>query len=183
MATIHPWFDGNGRTARLLATLILQQASYGLKGIYSLDAYYARDLGAYYRALTVGPSHNYYEGRAKADLTGFVTYFCTGMAQAFTDVRAAAEAAEARAAPDQSELLRSLDPRRRRLLELFRAQDLATAVEIAAHLGLGRRTVVALCRDWIADGFMEYADQSRKNRTYRLGASYVTLVGSGRRAQ
>ena len=176
IATIHPWFDGNGRTARLLATLILQRASYGLKGIYSLDAYYARDLGAYYRALTVGPSHNYYEGRAQADLTGFVAYFCQGMAEAFAAVRAAAVAAEARAAADQSGLLRSLDPRRRRLLALFSAQDLATSNEIAEHLGLGRRTVVALCRDWIEDGFMEYADQSRKNRAYRIGAAYVALV-------
>lgn len=72
LATVHPWYDGNGRTARLLATLILQRASYGLKGIYSLDEHYARDLAAYYRALTVGPTHNYYDGRADADLTGFL---------------------------------------------------------------------------------------------------------------
>jgi Fic family protein len=176
LATIHPWFDGNGRTARLLATLILQQASYGLKGIYSLDAYYARDLAAYYRALTVGPSHNYYEGRAEADLSGFVEYFCTGMAEAFTAVRAAATAAAARDAPDLSGLLRSLDPRRRRLLELFSAQASATAAEIARHLGLGQRTVVALCRDWIASGFLEFADQSRKNRAYRIGAAYAALI-------
>ncbi len=58
LATIHPWYDGNGRTARLLATFLLHRTSYGLKGIYSLDEHYARDLGAYYGALTVGPSHN-----------------------------------------------------------------------------------------------------------------------------
>ena len=38
-ATIHPYYDGNGRTARLLANLILHKAGYGLKGIYSLDEY------------------------------------------------------------------------------------------------------------------------------------------------
>ncbi len=177
LATIHPWFDGNGRTARLLATLILHRASYGLKGIYSLDAHYARDLDAYYRALTVGPSHNYYEGRAPADLTGFMAYFCAGMAQAFADVRAAATAAEARAAPDQSTLLRSLDPRQRRMLELFRERDIATSTEIAAYLGLSQRTVVPLCRAWLADGLLEFADPSRKNRAYRIGANYVDLLG------
>lgn len=56
-ATIHPYFDGNGRTARLLTTLVLHLGGYDLKGLYSLEAYYARNLGAYYQALTVGPSH------------------------------------------------------------------------------------------------------------------------------
>jgi Fic family protein len=71
-ATIHPYYDGNGRTARLLANLILHKAGYGLKGIYSLDEYYARNLAGYYEALTVGPSHNYHLGRAEADVTGFL---------------------------------------------------------------------------------------------------------------
>ena len=70
-ATIHPYYDGNGRTARLLANLILHQAGYGLKGIYSLDEYYARQLTGYYEALTVGPPDNYHLGRAEADVTVF----------------------------------------------------------------------------------------------------------------
>jgi Fic family protein len=57
-ATVHPYLDGNGRTARLLATLILRRAGFGLQGIYSLDEHYANNLRAYYSALTVG-GHNY----------------------------------------------------------------------------------------------------------------------------
>jgi Fic family protein len=67
-ATIHPYYDGNGRTARLLTTLILHLGTYDLKGLYALEEYYARNLKAYYEALTVGPSHNYYMGRAKEGL-------------------------------------------------------------------------------------------------------------------
>jgi hypothetical protein len=67
--TIHP-SDGNGRTARLLPTFLLHRGGYGLKGYFSLEEHHARDLPAYYGALAVHPHHNYYEGRAIADLTG-----------------------------------------------------------------------------------------------------------------
>ncbi|TWB21270.1 Fic family protein [Nitrospirillum amazonense] len=171
-ATIHPYYDGNGRTARLLTTLLLHNAGYGLKGIYSLDEYYARNLQGYYRALTVGPSHNYYMGRAEADITGFIAYFCEGMADAFAAVRFQADRAATRGAMDQSGVLRRLDPRQRRLWELLRRQGTATSAEIAANLGLSQRTVVGLCRDWVDNGFLEVHDPSRKNRAYRLAHAF-----------
>lgn len=180
-ATIHPYYDGNGRTARLLTTLLLHRAAYGLKGICSLEEYYARNLGAYYRALAVGPSHNYYVGRAEADATGFVEYFCTGMADAFAAVRAQATRASNRNARDATADLRRLDPRQRRLLELFRARSVVTSIEIAEHLGLSPRTVTDLCRDWVEGGFLAMHDPSRKNRSYRLGDAFEELAAARRR--
>lgn len=171
-ATIHPYYDGNGRTARLLATLLLHKAGYGLKGIYSLEEYYARNLGGYYKALTVGPSHNYYMGRAESDITGFIAYFCEGMADAFTAVRAQAAKAATRGATDHAPMLRRLDPRQRRLWEYLRLQGTATSADIAAHLGLSQRTTVELCRAWVASGFLTLHDPSRKNRSYRLGDAF-----------
>ena len=175
-ATIHPYYDGNGRTARLLTTLILHRAGYGLKGLYSLEEHYAQNLAGYYGALAVGPSHNYYFGRAEADVTSFVAYFCRGMAAALAAVRAQAMQAARRGAQDRSPLLRRLDPRQRRLLTLFRRQGTATTGEIATHLGLSPRTVVALCRNWLAGGFLALHDPSRKNRSYALGPDYERLV-------
>ena len=44
---IYPYMDGNGRTARLLTTLILRKNGYGLRGIYLLVEHYAKNLKSY----------------------------------------------------------------------------------------------------------------------------------------
>ena len=73
--TIHPYYDGNGRTARVLTTLILNKYGYELKGIYNLEEYYAKDLQGYYDAMDIGNSHNYYIGRATAEITSWKDYY------------------------------------------------------------------------------------------------------------
>jgi Fic family protein len=175
-ATIHPYYDGNGRTARLLTTLLLHRAGYGLKGIYSLDEHYARDLAAYYAALTVGPSHNYYMGRAEADISGFVEFFCESMADALGAIRSRVARSVDTDVRDDSVALRTLDPRARRLLELFRRQEIATSAQMAAHLGLSPRTVTQLARRWVQDEVLEIQDPGRRTRSYRLGSRYQHLL-------
>ena len=178
-ATIHPYYDGNGRTARLLTTLLLHRSGYGLKGIYNLEEYYAGNLTGYYTALDAGVSHNYYFGRSEADVTDFVQYFCFGMRYSFAAVRAQAGEAARRGMSDRSPLLRQLDPRQRQLLVLFRGQVTVTTAEIAAHLGLSQRTVVALCRAWLVEGFLMLRDPSRKKRSYQLSPKLEQLVVDG----
>lgn len=56
--TIHPFYDDNGRTARLLAAFLLHRSGYGAGGAFSLEEHHARDLEAYYHALTTHPHHN-----------------------------------------------------------------------------------------------------------------------------
>src|ERR1700733_7266755 len=45
-ATIDPYYDGNGRTARLLTILVLYLGTYDLKRLYALEEYYAHNLRA-----------------------------------------------------------------------------------------------------------------------------------------
>jgi Fic family protein len=167
-ATIHPYYDGNGRTARLLTTLILHLGGYGLKGLYALEEYYARDLKAYYEALTVGPSHNYHLGRAEADITGWVAYFIEGMATSFEKVHAQAKRESQTGAADRSQFLRTLDAKQRRALMLFEQSREVTAKGIAELFGFQQRTAGALCQRWVAESFLVVANSSKKARRYRL---------------
>jgi len=175
-ATIHPYYDGNGRTARLLTNLLLHRGGYGLKGIYNLEEYYARNLEGYYQALSVGESHHYYLGRAEAPVTGFVTYFCQGMAEALAAVRAQATQVTQRGGKDQSRELRLLEVRQRRALALFQRHAIVTPQELADHLGIGKRTVLKLCQSWVEIGFLSLHDPSRKARSYRLHPTYEALT-------
>jgi len=167
-ATIHPYYDGNGRTARLLTTLILHLGGYGLKGLYALEEYYARDLKAYYDALTVGPSHNYHLGRAGADITGWIAYFIEGMAASFEKVHAQAKRESGTGTADRSQLLRTLDAKKRKALTLFEQSREITAKDIAALFGFQQRQAAALCRRWAAEGFLVVADPAKKTRRYHL---------------
>jgi Fic family protein len=175
-ATIHPYYDGNGRTARLLTTLLLHLGGYDLKGLYSLEEYYARELNAYYEALNIGPSHNYYLGRAESDITKWIEYFVEGMAISFENVLARMSDVKNRGAEEQADLLRKLDPKQRKALELFSLFEIVTSQQIGALFGFKSRTSALLCKNWVAIGFLDIVDFSNKGRKYRLSKKHSFLL-------
>ena len=63
LVTIHPFEDGNGRTARLMSGYILDYYGYGFQGIGSLEEYFAYDPDEYYESLQMGLPALYYSGR------------------------------------------------------------------------------------------------------------------------
>lgn len=171
--TIHPFFDGNGRAGRMLTTWILYQSGYDLGKFYALEEFYADDLPRYYDALVTHPHHNYYFGRHEAEITPWLRYFLEGMAYVFERV---GEHVQNTAVSDGDEemvsLLRSLDHRARRVFALFQTQDLIRSSEVAALLGISVRQTRDLLRGWVADGWLEVEDPSRRGRKYRLAKPY-----------
>jgi Fic family protein len=69
---IHPFLDGNGRTARLLSTLILYKTGYDFKKLFTLSEYYDKDRVAYYKALQSVREN-------KMDMTFWIEYFVEGL--------------------------------------------------------------------------------------------------------
>jgi len=175
-ATIHPYYDGNGRTARLLTTLILHLGGYDLKGLYSLEEYYAKNLFGYYRAISIGPSHNYYLGRLESDITPWVEYFIEAMAFSFEKVVAQMMASNKKGEKDYSKVLRTLDTKQRKALGLFKEFDIVTAKQIGDLFGFKPRTNAALCKKWVEDRFLEIVDYSNKARKYKLSEPYDAIV-------
>ncbi|MFI5197891.1 MAG: Fic family protein [Thermoanaerobaculia bacterium] len=78
---IHPFLDGNGRTSRLLSTLLLYRAGYDFKRLFTISEYYDRDRAAFYGALR--------SVREKGmDLTGWLEFFVEGLSTQLAEVRA-----------------------------------------------------------------------------------------------
>jgi Fic family protein len=176
--TIHPYYDGNGRTARLLATFILHRGGYGLHGFFSLEEHHARDLAAYYNSLAApDPHHNYYEGRADADLTSWMEYFMRTLAQVFGAAREEALRLVKEGVPAEPEALRRLDPRARVVLALFAKAERITTAEAAEALGLSARMTRSLLQQWVADGWLVVANPSNRARAYALSATYRRYIG------
>lgn len=69
---IHPFADGNGRTARALATLILYLRGFDAKQFFCLDDYYDSDRPAYYKILQS-------VDQKTRDLTSWIDYFVEGV--------------------------------------------------------------------------------------------------------
>ena len=175
-ATVHPYYDGNGRTARLLTTFILHACGYGLDGIFSLEEYYAKNLDKYYQTLTVGPSHNYYGGRAESDITEFLHYFCHGMAEAFANVHQRAKMSGDTHEMDYSQMLRTLSPQQKGVISLFAKQMEVRSSDVAEHLGIGKRSASELANKWVKEGFLIVSNPSKKGRTYRLSQNWEKYV-------
>lgn len=72
---IHPFTDGNGRSARLLTLLSLYQSGFTFKKSLVLEDFYNNDRKKYYESLQTGKD---FEERKNADLTSWLEYFTQG---------------------------------------------------------------------------------------------------------
>ncbi len=174
--TIHPYYDGNGRTARLLATFILHTGGYGLGGILSLEEYHSRDIEAYYSALEVGGHHNYYMGRNNADLTSWIEYFVETLSTALEAVKKEALKYSGSTLVSEPEELRRLDYRAKTVLALFARQEQITSVDVAVALGLSERMARISLSEWVSDGWIVVTNPSRRSRRYGLREDLLSYV-------
>lgn len=83
IAAIHPFNDGNGRTARALATLILYQRGYDFRRLFALEDYYNTDRPEYYKAINIGKTY----ADRKNDVTSWLEYFVKGFKQEIDEVK------------------------------------------------------------------------------------------------
>lgn len=85
IVAVHPFLEGNGRTTRAFATLVLFAEGYDIKKFFSLEEYFDKDAAQYYQSLRDVSSQN--KDLAKRDLTPWLEYFTQAMAVELTRVK------------------------------------------------------------------------------------------------
>jgi Fic family protein len=77
---IHPFIDGNGRTTRSLASLILILRGFDIKRFFALDEYYDLDRKAYYAALQT-------VNQTTLNLNKWLEYFTDGVTVSVNSIK------------------------------------------------------------------------------------------------
>ena len=131
---IHPFLDGNGRTARLLSTLCLYRTGYDFKRLFTISEYYDRDRAAYYQAI-----QNVRE--RGMDLTGWLEYFAEGLAAQMREIQERGERVIRRDVILSKAHKAGLKARPVVVLAFLLDQGKATVAECEATLKENRRTL------------------------------------------
>lgn len=77
---IHPFLDGNGRSARLLSTLYLYKSGYDFKRLFTISEYYDRDRAGYYKAIQSVRNNG-------MDMTSWLEYFTRALQAQMQEIK------------------------------------------------------------------------------------------------
>ncbi len=74
---IHPFIDGNGRTARLATKVLLSKMGINTFNLFSFENYYNKNVSKYFE--NVGTKGDFYDLKDKVNFTSWLEYFTEGI--------------------------------------------------------------------------------------------------------
>lgn len=168
LVTIHPFEDGNGRTARLLSGYIMDLNGYGFNGIGSLEEYFAYDVDEYYDSIQMGLPALYYSGRENPPHPEIWINYFLRMVKLYSrkvcDLQLSSEE------EDIAGSLSFLKERKKELLVLlissYRAEF--TPIEVSKQLSVTNKTVINRLAGLVKNGFVIPILVNKRIRSYKL---------------
>lgn len=171
--TIHPFWDGNGRCSRLLATYILKTYGYDLKGFYVMEEFYDKNINEYYNSLQMGLNHNFYFSRNNADITEWLEYFVSIMADTFEIVGNRVKEIYNNS-KEEINIIDTLVKRERWVANYLINNGKVKAKDISNHFKINLDTANNWIKKWIEKGFLKrFDDKQIRNVDYILTEKYL----------
>ena len=168
LATIHPFGDGNGRTARIMSGYYLALCGYGFGGVGSLEEYFAYDAQEYYASLQMGLPVLYYQGRDNPPHPEvWVEYFLR-----MVELCAQKASSIVQSALDESleTSLSHLKAHERKFFEYLQSRGVTQykPIDVARDLGVTNRTVINWSAALAKQGLVEPVLIRERIGSYRL---------------
>ena len=168
LVTIHPFEDGNGRTARLLSGYILDLNGFGFNGIGSLEEYFAYDINEYYESIQMGLPALYYSGRDNPPHPEIWINYFLRMVQLYSN--RVCELSEESNTDEISGSVSYLKGKEKELL-LFLMKKYKrefTPMEVSKELGVTNKTVINRLSVLVKNGFVVPILLKERIRSYEL---------------
>lgn len=168
LVTIHPFEDGNGRTARLMSGYILDFYGYGFNGIGSLEEYFAYDSDEYYESLQMGLPALYYSGRENPPHPEIWVNYFLRMVELYS--KKVCELSKGAQTDDLAGSLSYLNTKEKELLVFLLEKRLLefTPIDVSKMLGVTNKTIINRCAKLTNNGFLVPNIVSQRIRSYSL---------------
>ena len=168
LVTIHPFEDGNGRTARLLSGYVLNINGYDFNGIGSLEEYFAYDVNEYYESIQMGLPALYYSGRNDPPHPEIWLNYFLRMVQLYSNK--VCELSEGSYTEEITGSLSYLKEKEKELL-LFLINQYKrefTPIEVSKEFAVTNKTIINRLSVLSRNGFVEPIIVNERIRSYRL---------------
>ena len=168
LVTIHPFEDGNGRTARLMSGYILDLYGYGFNGIGSLEEYFAYDSDEYYDSLQMGLPALYYSGRENPPHPEIWINYFLRMVELYS--KKVCELSKGAQADDLDGSLSYLNTKEKELLRFLLKKRLLefTPINVSKMVGVTNKTIINRCAKLTSNGFLIPNIVKERIRSYSL---------------
>lgn len=153
---IHPFADGNGRTARALATLILLRERFDIKRFFALDDYYDADRKLYF--------DNIQAANRSGDLTDWLVYFSEGLLQNLQSVDRKIKRLRQITPTLANNKPIKISRREERVLDLINQKKEIKSLELQLEFKISRQAVYKLISKMIKKGLIRSIGGGRSTR-------------------